>query len=490
MEAPGQEVIPNTAVQVASDGGVEARFRLGLPARGRRVMGKEAARLLLDVLPGLVDRTLLASAHSRKELELHADTNEDAQALRRALSSAGLVAFVANGARLPRRSGVDDRPLEGSAVVPFQSPPELEVTLDTPNAGPVAGMGIPEGVTLIVGGGYHGKSTLLRALEQGVYNHRPGDGREYVVAESHAVKVRAEDGRPVSSVNISPFIGQLPGGVDTHDFTTANASGSTSQAAAIMEALESGATTLLMDEDTSATNFMIRDRRMQILVPGPQEPITPFIDRVRELHRELGVSSILVLGGSGDYLDVADTVIAMNSYRARWATDQAREVARAHPTGRVPESPAPLTQEMAGRPPRRPIKASVDPSRGKRSVRIQLRGKDQINFGRHEIDLSGVEQVVSWAQARALSEGLLLARNRFMADSGAHPGPSMPEILQMVMNTLDEEGLDLLGHGHDGDLALFRPHELAAALNRLRSLRMAPLEDGDPGQDLTGQLED
>ena len=477
MEAPGQQVIPNTAVQLAPDGSVEARFRVGLPARGRRVLGQEALRLLLEVVPDLVERTLLASAHSPEEVLRHAEMNEDADVLRDGLARAGLVAFVANGARLPRRSGVDDRPLEGSGVVPFQSPPELEVTLETPNAGPVTGMGIPQGVTLIVGGGYHGKSTLLRALERGVYNHRPGDGRERVVSDPDAVKIRAEDGRPVTSVNISPFIGRLPGGVDTRDFSTSNASGSTSQAAAIVEALESGATTLLMDEDTSATNFMIRDRRMQILVPGDREPITPFVDRVRELHRDLEISSILVLGGSGDYLDVADTVVAMNEYQAEWATDRGKEVARNHPTGRTAETPTPLTDGLSARPARRPLQTSVDPSRGKRPVRIRVRGEDQIQFGRHDIDLSAVEQIVSWAQARALSEGLLLARDRFMSPN-PQATPTLSQILDGVMEALAEEGLDVLGHGHDGDLALFRRHELAAALNRLRPLTVAPPGEG------------
>ncbi len=463
IEDPGQKVIANTAVRVAPDGAVEARFRVGLPARGRRVLGRQAAELLLDDVPEIVEASLLASAHESETLLRHAEVNEDAEALREALEERGLVGFVADGAVLPRRSGIDDRPLEGPAVVPFRAPEELRVTLDAPNAGPVTGMGVPRGVTLVVGGGYHGKSTLLRALEQGVYNHRPGDGREQVVADPHAVKVRAEDGRSVSSVDISTFIGTLPGGMGTRQFSTPNASGSTSQAAAIMEALEAGARTLLMDEDTSATNFMIRDRRMQTLVPRDREPITPFIDRVRELQDTLGVSSVLVLGGSGDYLDVADTVVAMTDYLPADVTKRAREVARTHPTGRESEVPGPLPEL----PDRRPRRDSLDPSRGRRSVSLKVRRRDAIQFGTDEIDLGAVEQLVSWAQTRAVSEALLLARNRFMADR-----PTVPRLLDAVMDALEEEGLDLLGHGHDGDLTLFRRHELAAALNRLRTLEV------------------
>ena len=465
MEAPGQEVVEGTAVQVTGDGGVEARFRVGLPARGRRIQGRPAEELLLEVVPRVALSSLSARAFPAGDLRLHAETNEDADALRTGLRAAGLVAFVADGSVLPRRSGVDERPLDGPDVVPFQTPAELRTTLPTPNGGPVSGMGIPRGVTLIVGGGFHGKSTLLRALERGVYNHRPGDGRERVVTDPDTVKIRAEDGRSVASVNISAFIDTLPGGRETRRFSTPDASGSTSQAAAIVEALEVGASALLMDEDTSATNFMIRDRRMQILVPREGEPITPFIDRVRDLHRDLGVSSILVMGGSGDYLDVADTVIAMRDYRATDVTERARGVAREHPTGRHTELPQPLSQAL-DEAPRRPTPDSVRPtSRGGR-VRLKVRGEDGIRFGDQDIDLGAVDQLVSWSQTRAVSEALLLASRRVV--DGRR---TLAQVVDQVMAILEEEGLDALGHGHDGDLSRFRRHEFSAALNRLRSLR-------------------
>jgi predicted ABC-class ATPase len=327
IESPLQEVLDQTAVLVGEDGTVEARFRVGLPAAGRRVLAGEARELLTEDVPAVAGGSLRASEYEGAELLSHATVNEDSEHLRGQLADRRLVSFVGDGSSLPRRSGIDDRPLEGAGAVPFRSPDRLRVTLERPNAGPIEGMGIPVGVTLIVGGGYHGKSTLLRAVERGVYNHRPGDGRECVVTDRAAVKVRAEDGRAVSGVDISPFIDNLPQGRDTHAFSTPNASGSTSQAAAIIEAREAGATVLLVDEDTAATNFMIRDRRMQALVPKECEPITPFVDRARQLHADAGMSSVLVLGGSGDYLDIADTVIAMRDYRPVNVTDRARSVA-------------------------------------------------------------------------------------------------------------------------------------------------------------------
>ena len=280
---PVRRSFRQTAVQITSDGAVEARFVVGLPAAGRRVLTREAVGLLVDDVPSVVRTSLCAESYPAEELLLHAEVNEDADALRSLLPEMGLVAFVADGAVLPRRSGIEQAPMLDRAV-PFESPASLRVHVDLPNAGSASGAGIPRGVTLIVGGGYHGKSTLLEALERGVYNHRPGDGRERVVSDPTAVKIRAKDGRSISGVDISPFIGPLPLGQGTRRFDSADASGSTSQAAAIVEAVEAGAGTLLVDEDTAATNFMIRDRRMQALVPRDLEPITPFVDRVRLLH--------------------------------------------------------------------------------------------------------------------------------------------------------------------------------------------------------------
>jgi len=463
VESPGQEVLPQTAVQVDPSGGVEARFGVGLPAAGRRILGTRAATLLAEHVPELVRGSLLGSAHDPSELLRHAETNEDAEHLRAALAARGLVAFVADGALLPRRSGVDDRPLGGSDVVPFRSPASLRVVLEAPNAGPVAGMGVPLGITLVVGGGFHGKSTLLRALEAGVYNHRPGDGRERVVSDPDTVKVRAEDGRSVAGVDISAFIDGLPLGQDTHRFTTPNASGSTSQAATIVEALESGARALLVDEDTSATNFMLRDRRMQSLVPKDAEPITPFVDRVREIHQALGVSTVLVLGGSGDYLDVADTVVAMRRYEPHDVTAEARSVATANPTGREREAGPPLRH-----PAPRVVEGScLDPRRGRRAVHVKVPDLRTLLFGTDTVDLGAVEQIVSRSQVRAIGDALAL-----LAHTLEGRRLTIPELLGEVEARVADGGLDVLDQRRPGDLSAFRRHELAAALNRLRSLRV------------------
>ena len=457
----GQEVLERTAVFIDDDW-LEVRFVVGLPARGRRILGRQAAEMLCEDIPELVTEALLYQSLNARSIQQQVETVEDADWLRQQLPAKGLIAFVANGAILPRRSGVDFRPLTDEAI-PFKSPPSLEVEFNCPNRGLIKGMGIPAGITLIVGGGYHGKSTLLKAIELGVYNHIPGDGRELVVTNPAAVKIRAEDGRSIAGVDISPFINQLPQGRSTTNFSTTNASGSTSQAANIIEAIEAGTELLLIDEDTAATNFMIRDRRMQQLISKDKEPITPFIDKVRQLYTDCNVSTILVMGGSGDYFDVADTVIAMENFIPQEVTEKAKAIAVANVTNRNSEGGVNFGQIK----PRIPVAYSINPSRGKRDVKLKVRDVDEIAFGTEDIDLSAVEQIVDAGQLRAIALAIVYAKENYMSQK-----QTIAEILDRVMHDIDREKLDVITDFFQGDLALFRRFELAAALNRLRSLQV------------------
>lgn len=464
IDSPGQEVIARTAL-LYLDHAIEVRLTVGLPARGRRIAGREATRILCDDLPQLAFDCLSFKNLDSGEIRSAVETNEDADALRAQLAGHQLVSFVANGAILPRSSGIDQSPLDSKVAIPFQSPPSLEVTLETPNSGPLTGLGIPEGITLIVGGGFHGKSTLLNALERGVYNHRPQDGRELVVTRPDAVKIRAEDGRSVAGVDISPFINNLPNGADTTAFSTANASGSTSQAANIMEGLESGADSLLIDEDIAATNFMIRDHRMQELVTPDKEPITPFIAKVRSLYQEHGISSVLVIGGSGDYFSVADLVICMDRYLPYDFSERAKQIAEKYPAASIDEC-----ETFGAVPKRHPQPRSIDPRKGRRPVSVKARDTHHIQFGEHDIDLAAISQIVSRSQTRAIGEALAHARQENIIDGQR----SLAEILDLICNQIAQSGLDSLSNGHRGDLAKFRRHELAATLNRLRTLDTLP----------------
>ena len=476
IDVGGQEILPRAAMILNSDF-VEARMEVGLPARGRTILGREAEAMLLDELPRIVEKALLYEHLDQSALRAFADYTENYFALQKQLKALRLVAFVADQSVLPRESGISQKPMPAAEAVPFQSPPELIVTLKLPNAVngqlSISGMGIPAGITLIVGGGFHGKSTLLKALERGVYPHVLGDGREYVVTDPTAVKIRAEDGRRIEKTDIRPFINHLPGGKNARAFCSDDASGSTSQSANIIEALEVGAKVFLIDEDTSATNFMIRDARMQALVSKDLEPITPLIDRIHEMFDRFGISTVLVMGGSGDYFQVADTVILMREYRPFFVSYQARAIAESMQTERKTEREFEwhkITERI-------PLAHSFDASKGRKDVKIEARGLRTIQFGTQSIDLQNVEQLVDISQTRAIGYALHFVAMRWM--DGRR---TIREIMHLADDYLRQNGLDALnpfrrGDEHPGSFALPRIFEIAAALNRYRKLKVEQKEE-------------
>jgi predicted ABC-class ATPase len=460
---PGQAVLDRSCLWIDANQ-IEVRFRVNLPAFGRRIAGKQAAKLLGEELWQVARQALVYSALNAGVVEQHIKVAEDADALRSQLPAKNLIAFVADGAVLARSSGVDDRP--DVSAIPFRSPDSCRVTLDTPNHGPITGMGIQPGITLIVGGGYHGKSTLLRAIERGIYNHIPGDGRERVVTLPTAVKIRAEDGRMVHPTDLSALINHLPLGRSSIEFTTENASGSTSQAANLVEAVAVGAKVLLMDEDTCATNLMIRDARMQRLIAAAQEPITPLIDKVRPLFDQYGVSTILVMGGCGDYLAIADRVIAMQEFRPEDVTLRARAIMAELPNGRVVEPDA----EFGPLPDRRVPTALLTPRNPSKPHRGKVQG-ETIRFYEQEVDLGAVAELIEVGQLKTLAATIVaIDQGWFEAQLGNVKAVTLVELLAAFDRLLtNERGLDQLTTGRSGDLVRVRSIELAAALNRLRS---------------------
>jgi len=461
IDNPGQEILERTSAFV-NESFVEVRFTVGLPAFGRKIAGGEAEAIFFDELPEIIHCALFFENLDKDELYKHIETCEDADFLRKELENLRLIAFVAEGSILPRQSGVSALPLAEDKAIPFLSPETLKMDVELPNWGQITGMGILRGVTLIVGGGYHGKSTLLKAIELGIYNHIPGDGREYVVSNPNSVKIRAEDGRSIKNVDVSPFLKDLPFNIDTASFSTQNASGSTSQAANILEAVEVGADVLLIDEDTSATNFMIRDRRMQKLVSKENEPITPFIDKAEMLFREYMVSTILVVGGSGDYFDIANFVIRMTDYKAEDVTLEAKEIVQNNSTGRRIEGDGYFGTVRD----RIPLPESLDAAKGKREVKISPKGLHTIAFGIHEIDLNSLEQLVANSQTNAIGDAIQYAK-KYMDGK-----KTFRQVTSLVMLDIGRAGLDVLTPRLSGDYAEFRKLELAAAINRLRTLEV------------------
>ena len=456
----GQEILERTSVMIKGDK-VEVRFEMGMPARGRRIMGKAAQKIIFEQLPEIVEKSIIYDNLNKKALNEQVILVLDQEYARKILKEKGLVAFVANGSVLPRESGVSDKPMKNA--VKFKSPEKFEITLKLPSGKEVSGMGIPKGITLIVGGGYHGKSTLLAALERGIYNHIAQDGREFIISESDAVKIRAEDGRNVEKVNISGFINNLPQNKDTRAFSTENASGSTSQAANVAEALEYGTSLLLIDEDTSATNFMIRDGRMQKLVAKEKEPITPFIDRVKELYDNFGVSTILIVGGSGDYFDVANHVIMMDEYVPKDVTEKAKEIAKTDENKREFSS----NDKFQGVTQRIPLKKSFSQS-GKLD-KTKAKGKYNILYGKELIDISGLEQLVDDSQTNCIAVMIDYFKNKVLDEK-----LTLSQVADRIYERIEKEGLDSISSytGHPGNLALPRKQEFCGAVHRYRKLKI------------------
>lgn len=457
----GQEVLERTACEInPKNGDVKLLFEVGFPANGRTINAREMEKIVYEFLPECVEQSLFYKNCDKKRVRSIIDLAEDQQYIRDELEKNDLIAFVANGAILPRESGVSDKPMKGA--VRFQSPKELEVTMKLPHKGEISGMGIRRGITLIVGGGYHGKSTLLKALELGVYNHIKGDGREYVITKDDAMKIRAEDGRSIKKTDISMFINDLPNGKDTRGFYTEDASGSTSQAANVIESMEAGASVMMIDEDTSATNFMIRDELMQRVIHRDMEPITPFIDRILELYQVYGISTVIVAGSSGAYFHIADTIIQMDRYEPKEITKLAKETAKDFPAMSGMENPA--EKPVFIRCPRQ--------GRGfKPNDRIKMKtmGKEMVQLNRENIDLRYVEQLADTEQVSALGYCVRYAEKHLFQGK---------DTIQNVVDKLEEkicmEGLSSLceSNASVANLAMPRRQEIFACLNRYRGLNL------------------
>lgn len=456
----GQEILERTACELDKNGSVSVRMEIGFPANGRTINARELSKILFEFLPGCVKKSLYYRSLDAKAVQKNRELSEDQAFIRQELSRLKLAAFVANDAILPRESGVSDRPMKNA--VRFRSPKSMEVTLKLPYHGELTGMGIAQGITLVVGGGYHGKSTLLKALELGVYNHIAGDGREYVITDNSAMKIRAEDGRSIKQVDISMFINNLPNQKDTIHFCTEDASGSTSQAANVIEAMETGSSLLLIDEDTSATNFMIRDELMQRVVHRDSEPITPFIDRVEELFENYGISTILVAGSSGSYFHKADCIIQMDHYLPKDITEFAKQEAASFP---LPEEPATVSKKPNYT---RSVKKDLAFCKNDR-IKIKTQGKDSILINRETIDLRYVEQLTDSEQLNTLGQ-LMKYAQLHLFDGTRTLGDAAEELWHI----LNQKGISGICGGSyiPGGFALPRKQEIYACLNRYRELKL------------------
>lgn len=457
---PANQTVQERIAVVFSKDRMELRFEMGFPARGRTIMAKEMQKLVFDILPELAESCLFYrkwDTKSKSFLEKAVFLADDQKELRWQLKEKGLTGFVANGAILPRESGISDRPMRDA--VPFISPESLQIEIELPHKGKIIGMGISEGITVIVGGGYHGKSTLLKALEQGVYNHIAGDGREYVVADATGMKIRAEDGRSILHTDISLFINHLPAGQDTVDFSSENASGSTSQAANLIEAMEAGAELLLLDEDTSATNFMIRDKVMAKLVSDEKEPITTLLRHIRGIYKTMGISFIIVVGSSGDYLSVADLVLQLDHYKVKDVTKEAKKICeQCQIAGQYAEKEVCMPE----------FSRKLKPVKSARR-KLKSMGTDTVLIDRESIDVRYLEQLSESGQTTALAYMMGWILDHVTKEE------DIQEFIENMYKLIERKGMAAVipANYSAGHPVLPRKQELYACLNRYRSAKIA-----------------
>lgn len=465
----GQEVLERSACEITNTK-IIARFHVGFPAFGRTINAGELEKILFDFLPRCVENSFFYRKLDGKKVEAAIFLAEDQEAVRNILKEEKLAAFVANGSILPRKSGISDLPMRDS--VPFCSPASMERTFTLPHRGAVSGMAIPQGITLIVGGGYHGKSTLLEALQTGVYDHIAGDGREFVITDDTAVKLRAEDGRSIRNVDISLFINDLPNKKDTACFSTPDASGSTSQAAGVIENMEAESRLFLIDEDTSATNFMVRDDFMQQVISREKEPITPFLERARDLYEQAGISTILVAGSSGAFFYIADKILQMDCYRPVDITEQVKSLCKTHAAPRIQAPGFSVPDFKRTLPPFCRDGKKNDRRGGSRSgndsryehMKVKTFGRDSFSVDKETVDLRYVEQLADSEQTNALAHLLRYALEQTM--DGKH---TVRQTVQILSNTLDQKGWEPFCSSYiPCGLAKPRKQEIYACLNRFR----------------------
>ncbi|MCL2284570.1 MAG: ABC-ATPase domain-containing protein [Fibromonadales bacterium] len=418
---------------------------VNLPGEGRRIEGDKASELLIGTLSDWVTKAMYWNNLDKEKCEAHMQCLANRNFLLSQLAEKKLAAFVPNNAILPRESGVSEAPMQ--SAVPFISPPELLAHLSLPNGEQIAGMGIPCGVTVIAGGGFHGKSTLLHALEEAVYPHIPGDGRELIVIDQSATPIKTEEGRVVNGTDISSLVRELPLQGSTKCFTTKNASGATSQATNLLEALELGASTILIDEDASAVNFLIRDLRMRELINSKREPLIPLTDRIRELASK-GINFIIVAGACGDYLSLADTVIAFTEYKAECLTERAKNI-----TKHICEIAPPLKNFKQNRSVNTEIlQSGLQPSSPiEKNIKIKV-AAGQISIGKLKIDLRKFPTFCHQELQRGIAEILY----NFIKENN---GGNLKEYFELFYGKLPENEAN--------DLALPRVMELGAAFLRI-----------------------
>ena len=460
---PGQKILPRTSVVVTKEY-IDVRVRIALPYKvyvsGERLVDAEMARrVFFEDMPETVSSSIFCCNLNLAEVEDFVNGMEDADRIRQTLSTLGLVSFVGEGSLLAREQDTDLPDYD--QIAPFEVSEAAQTSIDVPNAGKVIGLGIPAGLTVVLGDAANGRKDFMSAIAAGVFNHIPGDGRETVITVSDAVQVATERGRSVQEVNITPFLSESESG-NPASYSTRAADSFISQAAATIEALEVGARVLIVDENTSSSAFLTTDARVAGLLGAT--PRASLAQRARQMVDELGIS--IVIGGENlvaEYIPVADTVLKVEDFQVTNITEEAKALNLAVP----PEAPAVNLSPMLGRS-RWIMPSSIDAAVGSKDVVIEAIDLNAIRFGRSIIELDSVSQIADESQTLTLGLLLYYAKLRYMQE-----GYPLREMLDMIDRDLSSEGLGTISRELRGDLARPRRYELAAALNRLPTFRVS-----------------
>ena len=460
---PGQKILPRTAVIVTKEY-IDARIRIALPykvyATGERLVDAEMARkVFFEDLPEVVSSSIFCCNLDLDEAEEFVNGMEDADRVRQTLSTLGLVSFVGEGSLLAREPNSDLPDYE--RIAPFEVSESAQTEIEVPNSGKIIGLGIPVGLTVVLGDAANGRKDFMSAIAAGVFNHIPGDGREAVVTVSDAVQIEVDRGRSVQEVNITPFLSEAEDG-NPASYSTRSADSFISQAAGTIEALEVGARVLIFDENTSASAFLTTDARVAALLGST--PRASLAQRARQIVDELGIS--LVIGGENlvaEYIPLADTVLKVEDFQVTNITEEAKALNLALP----PEAAAVNLGPMLGRS-RWIMPSSIDAAVGNKDVVIEAVDLKAIQFGRSVIELDSVPQIADESQTLTLGLLLYYAKLRYMQE-----GYPLREMLDMIDRDLSSEGLGTISRDLRGDLARPRRYELAAALNRLPTFRVS-----------------
>ena len=459
---PGQKILPRSSLVVTEEY-VEARIYFRPPMQDDKIMGSDLKELFFGMLPRIANSALIYCNLHEGEAERCVNSMSDADHIRRLLPTRGWVSFVAEQSHLCRVNHGDTPDMHRTQTLRVDD--ALAKSLDLPKAGAVRGFGVPSGLTVILGDAYSGRVELMRAMSAGIYNHVRGDGREQVITVPDAVYLKAEAGRSVRRVDLSAFLRDA-GDENSPVFSSPNADVFASEAAATVEALEAGARALLFDESDSSPEFLARDPRLAGLTPPAEQRITPLSAIARRMVDQLGVS--VVVAGTvtvTDFIPVADTVLRIANFKVYDVTKEAKKLVTAVPAPSAPINVASMVERS-----RSIVPSSIDPSAGRSDFLIEADDIHSLRFGREKIDLSSVEQLADVDQTRTIGRILYYAKTRYMEE--VRP---IREILDAIDHDLSSEGLETLTRTLQGDLARPRRYEIAAALNRLPSLRIARL---------------